>query len=285
MYRYVFVVSIVLSSGIYNMKQSARVSSSHIDENKKAVIFDLNGVLVTTSMMKAAKYLGRMKVGAYFLLEGKTPHSLKELLYTVLNEYPLSNSLQLCDPYGDILPAVFCDVFKGKCTETECYVDVKNIITANRNRFSSNREYTLCLKIVDILFNPTVLASMQKVKKTTLKLLRECLKKGHEVFIISNYGKESFELLQKALPELFEGIPTENIIISAHVQAVKPHKDMYEILHDRLKVKGINPSSQSCFVVDDQEENIDGVENHSMRGILFKNARDLRRLLKFYNVL
>ena len=285
MHRSIFILYSFLSSGVFIMKEDTVKVLSTNTENKKAVIFDLNGVLVSTSMMQAARYLGRVKVGAYFLLEGKTPHSLKELLYTVLNEYPLSNSLQLCDPYGDILPAVFCDVFKGQCTETECYKDVKNIIVASKSRFSSDREYALCLKVVDILFNPQVLASMQKIKKMTLQILKECRKKGHEIFIISNYGKESFELLKSNLPELFEEIDPANIIISAYVQAVKPHKDIYEILHDRLRAKGIVPSKNTCFVVDDQEENIDGVNSHNMHGILFKNARDLRTTFKKYKVL
>ena len=285
MYREILFISSLLNAGVFYMEDIVPLVSAQTSETKKAVIFDLNGVLVTTSIMQAARHLGTAKVGAYFLLEGKTPHSLKELLYSVLDEYPLSDGLQLCDPYGDTLPAVFCDVFKGKCSETECHDDVKNIIVANRSRFSSEREYTLCLKIVDLLFNPQVLASIQKIKKMTVQILKECRKKGHEVFIVSNYGKESFELLRNNLPELFDHVSPENIIISAHVQAVKPHADIYTILHDRLAAKGIIPSPETCFFIDDQQENVDGVNNHNMRGILFTNARDLKKTLQTYNVL
>ena len=286
MYRKILFISSLLNSGVFCMEDFIPlVRSSSTREDKKAIIFDLNGVLIRTSIMQAARHLGRAKIGAYFLLEGKTPHSLKELLYAVLNEYPLTNSLQLCDPYGDTLPAVFCDVFKGQCLETECYDDVKNVIIANRTRFSSEREYALCLKVVDILFNPVILASMQKIKKMTLHILKECREKGHEIFIVSNYGKESFELLRDSLPELFDHVSPENIIISAHVQAVKPHKDIYEILHDRLAAKGIVPSPDTCFFVDDQQENIDGVNNHNIQGILFTNAKELRKKLRSYNVL
>ena len=285
MHKAIFILYSFLSSGMFVMKDAITLSSGENMQSKKALIFDLNGVLLSTSIMQAAAYLGRAKVGAYFLLEGKTPHSLKDLLYTVLNEYPLNNTLQLCDPYGDVLPAIFCDVFKGQCTETECYESVKDIMKANRARFSSDREYALCLKIVDIVFNPEILASMQKIKKMTLQILKDCRKKGHEVFIISNYGKESFDLIQRKLPELFDNIDPENIIISAHVQAVKPHKDIYEILHNRLEAKGIVVSSETCFVIDDQVENIDGANNHNMQGILFKNARDLRSILKVHKLL
>lgn len=267
------------------MIDANRLSSSCSIKSKKAVIFDLNGVLVRTSLKRAVDYLGKGKVGAYFLLDGKTPHSLKELLYTVLNEYSLAQTIQLCDPYGQVMPAVFCDIFKGQCTETECYDGVKKTILENKHRFANEREYMLCERVTDILFNPEILISLQKTKKMTLQILKECHQKGHEIFIISNYGKESFALLQQQLPEIFEHVPVENIIISAHVQAVKPHKDIYEVLHARLHAKGIVPSLDSCFVVDDQEENITVLEAHNLRGIHFKNARELRRVLKEHKVL
>lgn len=271
--------------GMLTMYKPSSLVPVKDDHAKKAVIFDLNGVLVRTSMMRAANYLGKGKVGAYFILEGKTMHSLKELLYTVLNKYPLTNTLQLCDPYGDVLPSVFCDVFKGHCTETECYEGVKKTVIDHKECFTSEREYALCLKIVDILFNPETLISLQKTIKTTLQVLKECRKKGHEVFIISNYGKESFELLQAKLPEIFEHVDPANIIISAHVQAVKPEKDMYDILHQRLIAQGIVPHQKNCFFVDDQYENIVGAQGHNLQGIHFKNGRDLRKSLKEYKVL
>lgn len=261
------------------------IKSSKLQREKKALIFDLNGVLVETSLMRAIKFLGRRNVGAYLLVDGKTPSSLKNLLYSVLHNESSTKDVVLCDPYGDKLPLIFEHVFKGTYPESALYSEAYNYVHNHKDNFINEREYELCCKVVEILFNPVQLISLQQAKTNTLKVLTECKKLGHELFIASNYGKESFDLLYKALPEVFESVPWEHIFISAYVDAMKPEAHMYNLLHAKIQEKGIISSALNTYFVDDQLENIQGAIANNMQGIHFTGSTVLRKMLKEYTVL
>ncbi len=260
-----------------------------IASSRKAVIFDLGNVLIKTSRKKALQYLGKMNLLNYWLVDNKNSHALRTTFYDFLDDkvQTTHQKIDILDPYGKSLPQVFCKLLKGHHNESECHDTIKKLITLHADTFSSAREQELCLKLAAIFFEPTHHVALQETIKEGVTLLHTCHAQGHELFILSNYGEESFALLKEKFPLIFELIPENNLIISAHVKTAKPEKEMYQILLERLKFAGIFPHHTTCFFIDDQEENIDAAQKHAITA-LHKKGNDLRSVkkkLKEYTVL
>lgn len=264
-------------------------SQTHIvpfHNEKKAIIFDIGGVLVETNHKKAVKRLGVRTVSSYYFFDWKTPHNLRPTLYSLLHKTAEEKTAPILDPYGDPLPYLFYQVLKGDLPESECYETVRETILNNSSHFCSKREHELCLKLAEIMFDSKTLVSLQQPVKDGVALLKECHEAGHEIFIFSNYGKEAFENLKEAFPDIFKDIPQNNIVVSAHVKSTKPEQNMYHTLIDRLKNAGITPHPSTCFFIDDQKHNVDGIESFNIYGILKnKNFKSVRKTLSSHGII
>lgn len=251
---------------------------------KKAVLFDLNGVLIESDMRAAAYFLGLPAIATYFFSHFKTPKHLKKDIYNVLHYDVNDQKSSLIDPYKDVLPLIFEHIFKGIHTETEMHSYVTQVLKKHRHHFKSDREHVLAHKMVDIFFHPPTLVSLQRVKKEILDMLKECKKEGHEVFIVSNYGKESFELLKVNFPEIFDYVASDNIIISAYVNAVKPQTDMWNVVSQKVAAAGIEVSPLTTVLIDDQLENVQAACVHNMHAIQCIHLKTVRaQLTTFLN--
>ena len=162
----------------------------------------------------------------------------------------------MCDHFGDCLPFLFCQVLKGKITESQALECVNEAIEKNKNHFCSLREQELCKKVARMMFDHELLISLQEEVKAGVELLQECIKNGHTVLIFSNYGPQSFAELKKKFPHIFNQIPDAHLIISGHVGHVKPEPSAFDHLEKRLKELGITADPATCFFIDDQKENI-----------------------------
>ncbi len=99
--------------------------------------------------------------------------------------------------------------------------------------------------------------------------------KGYNLYILSNYGKELFEMHSKHISILdrFDGI-----LVSYMIKRMKPEKEIYEEL---LKRFSLNPSE--CVFLDDLAKNIEGAQNLGIKGIRITDEQMLLDLLDEWN--
>ena len=100
-----------------------------------------------------------------------------------------------------------------------------------------------------------------------VKLIQELKRKGHKIYLLSNFGYEHFiKLVQDSL--FYKLIDGE--IISYQVHMLKPDREIYEYLLESYKLN----RNDSIFI-DDRMDNIMGAKNVSLNGLLFSGYDDL----------
>lgn len=276
----IFVLSVP-----YCSKLISRKNIEHTYNHKKVIIFDLGGVLLETNMRKAINFLGISDLSAYKLFDWKNPSALKFLFYTILHQYHLEKNSSICDPYGDPLPLLLCDIMKGNLSESDCHALALELLHKNRDLFCSKREHRLCKKTTEMLLDPKIFIQFQELYTEGFLLLQECINRGYIIIILSNYGKEGFELVFQKFPQLFENIRPDHIIVSAHVGCAKPEQEIYQLVLQKIRELGINPHYMNCFLIDDQKENVEGAQAVGITGIHHKSPQRTRMQLKHYGVL
>jgi FMN phosphatase YigB (HAD superfamily) len=226
------------------------------NKDKKVIIFDIGGILITTNIKTALDVLGSKSLAAYSFFDWRSPHNLRPVVYKLIDLLSTEKNTTVCDHFGDCLPFLFCQVLKGEITESQALELVLKTIEKNKDHFCSAREQELCKKVAQMMFDHELLISLQEEVKAGVELLQECIKNGHTVLIFSNYGPQSFAELKKKFPHIFSQIPDTHLIISGHVGHVKPEPSAFEQLEKRLKQLGVITNPDTCFFIDDQKENI-----------------------------
>ncbi|MCD7835796.1 MAG: HAD family phosphatase [Lachnospiraceae bacterium] len=108
--------------------------------------------------------------------------------------------------------------------------------------------------------NVTVFTDVYPYSRKWLQSLKDM---GLKIYILSNYGKQAFEVNSKKYDflELADGM-----VISYQVELVKPELQIYEILLEKYGIE-----RQNAVFIDDRQLNIDGARAVGMKAILFEN--------------
>ncbi|MFC2143560.1 HAD-IA family hydrolase [Candidatus Aenigmatarchaeota archaeon] len=123
------------------------------------------------------------------------------------------------------------------------------------------------LKIWSSGYKPDV---NKNVKKIVLKL-----KKKYRVAMITDVSADRVRYNnKKGLYNLFTPC-----IKSCSVRARKPYLKIY-----RITLKRLNLKPKECIFIDDKPKNIRGCKKLGMKGIVFKNATQLKRDLKKHGI-
>lgn len=125
-------------------------------------------------------------------------------------------------------------------------------------------------KEVDMLWdNLTVVTGVRPYTEEWLQALKQ---QGYKLYVLSNYGKNSFEINSKIYGFLrhFDGG-----VISYEVELMKPEAEIY----DRLAQKyGFEP--EEAVFIDDRQVNVDGAIARGYHGILFENYEQAKKELQ-----
>lgn len=92
------------------------------------------------------------------------------------------------------------------------------------------------------------------------KMIPELKKMGKKLYIISNYGKETFAATMAQFPELFNQF--DGMVVSAHEKLIKPDPRIYQLLLDRYSLK-----AEECVFIDDLAANVQGAVDVGFKGI------------------
>ena len=106
-------------------------------------------------------------------------------------------------------------------------------------------------------------ADITRVMPYTEAWLKDLKAKGLRVYILSNYGRRSYELNSPGYGFLSM---TDGQLISYEIWRVKPEPEIYRTLCERF---GIRPE-ESVFL-DDRPENVEAARQLGFKGIVFEN--------------
>ncbi len=226
------------------------------------VIFDLGNVLIDPHSTAAFKMLGIKNVVRYmFSMHYFNPKTMKKMLnhklYEILNKEEIvdqlittsTNKHEIKDQNGSILPIVMCTWLEGTIPCETIKIIVSHTIDMHPEWFSCPAEQHMIKSLTHLLFTPEKLCHIMKFNANAIKFVKECKSKGHQVYVLSNWDKESFSLLQQKYPHIFALF--DGIVISGEHCCAKPNKKIYQNL---IKQYNLNP--KECLFIDDQLENL-----------------------------
>lgn len=105
----------------------------------------------------------------------------------------------------------------------------------------------------------------------TVEILKMLKKRGYRIYLLSNYHKKAFMIVQDRF-EFLKRI--EGRIISSDVKLLKPEEEIYNLL---LKTYNLKP--EETIFIDDTLANIESARELGIKGICFKNSGALYKEL------
>jgi methionine salvage enolase-phosphatase E1 len=238
----------------------------------KDFIFDFGGVLVLTDTLASFKQIGMINVAACSFRLKISPfrvdQHIKKVLFEVLTTIGKAHNLNTTDTYhraydekGNELPFLMCAWLQGFLSSSEIKTLVEREINLHPEWFSCRTEQRIIQNTVRLIFTPQLFTDSRKISSTGLAFIKRCKREGHKVYGLSNWDTESFVLLKKKFPQLFDLF--DGIIISGQVHANKPHQAIYQTLLERYQLQ-----AENCWFIDDQEENVAAAQKLGINAVL-----------------
>lgn len=248
--------------------------------NAKAIIYDANGVLTTTSTRKVFEHLSPKTIVFYLLMFRQSPQkSLYKILDNIKEPATTDLTRRPCDNNGHPLPQIMCDWMDNNLSGPDIETLIKNECNNHPEWFAHPIEKRMVLELASVIFKPETFATIQKLDKNASTIIDLCKKNGHSVYLLSNWDKDSFELFKNAHKEFFDRF--DGIYISGDAQSTKPNPVMYEQF-----IAQFNLSPEDCIFIDDQPINVFAAQKEGITGIvcpqkgLIQKKPDLKTLWK-----
>lgn len=228
------------------------------------VIFDLTGVIFRVRKTPFLKKLGYHKYLWYCIQNKQDPRNLFKILFTLLDRaFPHDQSFNYTYKQ-DKMPQLIYNWCTGKMNSKEIIA----LCSEAFNRFEQDGFFTSHLEkeiyntAMNTFFDPAFLTETVLTKIPETVALMRSLAKNHKLYLLSNLDKESFALLQKKYPAIFNLF--DGLMISAQAGYLKPDAEIY---HEFLTRFNLNPIE--CFFIDDQEDNIVAAKKFGINGTVF----------------
>lgn len=101
--------------------------------------------------------------------------------------------------------------------------------------------------------------------------VKELKAAGYAVYILSNYGKTSFEQREKPFSFLEDA---DGRVISYEVSAVKPEREIFQALEEKYQI-----CPEESVFIDDLEVNVAAAKNYGYAGIVFEDLKQAKKEL------
>lgn len=101
-----------------------------------------------------------------------------------------------------------------------------------------------------------------------LQLIRDLKDRGYGVYGLTNWSWETFPLVRDRYPVF--GL-LDGYVVSGEEMTKKPDPALYRILLERYGLRG-----EECVFIDDNPANAAGGESLGIRGLVFRNAEQVR---------
>lgn len=130
-----------------------------------------------------------------------------------------------------------------------------------------DREYII--RLLSLFLSPH-----RPLIEETVTLIQQLKAAGYRLYILSNMGKETHDMLMQQHPEFFSQF--DGMCFSFQEKMVKPDAEIYDHI---LKTYNLDPSE--CLFIDDREKNIIVAQEKGINGIVYKKNMLAQELLKF----
>ena len=266
------------SSSFYSKKKKPTKSKNNsLTSNQKYTIFwDIGGVLLSSNKFHIVKnHIGLTNIGLYSL--HRILHKLglknKKLSWNIIKrlfkfiEYidncPNKNFKTKATMSGSPLPRLVCEWQKGKISSEYLVNLVLNNINNYPEFFTNEAEKNLFRDSIP-MFLPQNYVDFHKSNSKTINLLYRCARNlDQPMVILSNWDKDSFQILKSKHPRIFSLFDPERILASGEIGYMKPDKSLFKYLKSKYKLK-----PENCILIDDHPENISEAQKYGWKGIL-----------------
>lgn len=268
------IKAILLSLGLLiGYYKAPMIFKNNSTDTIKAVIFDLDGVLFTTSKKIYTKIAPHIPLYAARALFDRRGMNVKKHYLETLSKIPGKSNLQSFHQ-GKPMPQIMVDWQTG----TDVFQAVCKGISNNPSMPYGYKK--LMLAIAKNVFDPQRFINSRTTIKEGIKLLKAIKKAGYKVYVLSNWDAQSFPLLQKKysyIMTMFDGT-----CISGDVKMLKPNKDIFHACLQKFNLK-----ASECLFIDDEQHNIEGAQSVGITAIKFdrKNSDQAISKLKKLHIL
>ncbi len=215
------------------------------ESHYKTVIFDIGDVLFSTNAFTKQKLIALTLLQNpslfYYLINFDTKNEFFKFLDSVpaMSQNPIFNQGQpmpkiMADWQAGIIPGdQICTKVKAQLQDTEHPKPIKNLFAS----------------IATFMFTPKTLALSQQPITSMVRMVKAFKDAGYQLYVLSNWDEDSFEIVRKAHSEIFDLF--DGILISGQEKVTKPNPEFF----NRLLTKyNINPAT--TIFIDDEPSNI-----------------------------
>lgn len=261
----------------YHPKEEGTTNGeSYMKQNSKTnIIWDLSGTLLKPSSAQlSVQEMADYSLVFYLWSGKKDPSTIDLLALSILNLLgeQSGNPSQIIRLHtGDAVPQIICSYVGGHLTADESWQYVQSAL---RQWISTDPpekdQYSHIERVLKAFFTPEVIEECMAPMPESLALLKEVVQnQNNGLYILSNWDTESFDLTYKKFyTSLFCHFPQDHIVISGWAKALKPQPRIYDYLLNKCQ---LNPNS--CFFIDDQEENIVAAKAWGIESALFRTQK------------
>ncbi len=240
------VFSVTLFCTNFNAVQPIKGTET---DPRPVLFFDLGDVLLETSKAQVTWLNG---IPWKFLLKYGNPNAKKitsrlfELIDHQTGNPPRGTATH---QDGEQVPELMCDWMEGKVSSQE-FVNIVTSIHPNDKFFKSKTEGRFILSAARLM-KPEKLVQTRKIRPAMLTTLKACCQNPNcRVGILSNWDKDSIDLLETHFPEIFNQVDPKLILFSSQLGCKKPDHAIY---CRAAQIANCDP--RLCTLIDDQLDN------------------------------
>lgn len=237
----------------------------------KAVIFDMGEVLVTTSTKSKALLFLPKSISEISIFYTLLSYNIQVELFKALNEVPAqtSPSIKMYNKNKQMAQIMVDWMVIPNSSHKICQQAIKQIAQSNR----SDQMKKVLIKVVQFMFDPEKFIESQIIIKPMQELAEKLKENGYKLYILSNWANDSFPLLKRRYPKLFQLF--DGIMISGEEALGKPHSDFYQ----RLLMK-YHLAAEECIFIDDEPHNIEAAKALGVTSITHDSNKSVLLQLK-----
>ncbi|HZW60812.1 MAG TPA: HAD-IA family hydrolase [Candidatus Babeliales bacterium] len=244
------------------------------------IIFDLGEVLIKTDTLMALRHMGFSPIAHHLL---NNPHKLLnvstflqyECLFRFLNKVAprLPDQVDARDQHGILLPRIMCEWLDGTTSNRQTRELLLIALDEHPEYCRSQSEREMIRAMITMMFTPEIYVTTRKLIPSMADFVKECKAQGHQLFVLSNWDRESFELFKQMHPAFFDQF--DGIVLSGEVGSLKPDPAPYNHL---LHTHKLLPQDSIFF--DDRIENIKTAKALNMGGCVVTKKQTYQCPLK-----
>ena len=246
----------------------------------KNFAFDFGGVLLHTNKFKSLQYLGPLNLAEYAVYQQINALNLNShiqtVLFTTLDAIAHDHNLNeihaeyhpAYDEHGTQLPLIMCTWLQGTMSSSEIRSLIDTTISNQPDLFKCPAEQRIFENTTSMIFTPEKFIDSRTVSTEGIAFIKGLKNEGHTIYGLSNWDKDSKNLLKEKYPEFIDLF--DDILFSCDANANKPHRAIFDIFLERN-----NLDPKQCIYVDDQKENIKTAKDLGFEAFLFKSFKKL----------